>query len=325
MTAAAEAAPGRRRVATLGETMALMRSRDIGSLRHASDLALGIGGAESNVAIALSRLGLDVTWLGRVGDDPLGERVAREIRAEGVDVRAVVDAGAPTGLMLKERPRPTSTRVLYYRAGSAGSRLSPADVPAGWIEEADLLHLTGITALLSESARETLSVAIDRARAAGVTVSFDINYRSSLADAALAGPWLRRLAERADVVFGGAEEFELLHPGADAVAACERLLEHRPAEVVLKRGADGATTVLATGSVEAPGLVVDVVDTVGAGDAFVAGYLSALLEGEDVTERLRRGNVCGAMLCLSPGDWESSPTRREVERFTAREGDPVVR
>ncbi|WP_431245580.1 sugar kinase [Leifsonia xyli] len=317
--------PGRPRVATLGETMALVRSRDIGSFRHASDLALGIGGAESNVAIALSRLGLDVTWLGRVGDDSLGELVAREIRAEGVDARAVVDAGAPTGLMLKERPRPTSTRVLYYRAGSAGSRLSPADLPAGWIEHVDLLHLTGITALISESARDTLSVAIDRARAAGVIVTFDINYRSSLAAPAVAGPWLRELAERADIVFGGPEEFELLYPGTDAAAACERLLEHRPAEVVLKRGAGGATTVLATGPVDAPGFVVEVVDTVGAGDAFVAGYLSGVLDGSDVEARLHRANVCGAMLCMTPGDWESSPTLREVERFIVSDGDPVLR
>ncbi|MDN4616334.1 sugar kinase [Leifsonia sp. F6_8S_P_1B] len=317
--------PARRRVATLGETMALARSRDIGSLRHASDLVLGIGGAESNVAIALSRLGLDAAWLGRVGDDPLGERVVREVRAEGVDVLAIVDSGAPTGLMLKERPRPSSMRVLYYRAGSAGSRLSPADVPDGWIERADLLHLTGITALLSESAREALSVAIERARSAGATVAFDINYRSSLAAPALAGPWLRDLAERADVVFGGPEEFELLYPGTDGVAACERLLRSGPTEAVLKRGADGATTVLRTGAVASPGFVVDVVDTVGAGDAFVAGYLSALLEGADVEARLHRANVCGAMLCMTPGDWESSPTLREVEQFTASAGDPVLR
>lgn len=315
---------GRRRVVTLGETMALVRGRGIGSLRHASDLALGIGGAESNVAIALSRLGLDASWLGRVGDDSLGERVVREIRAEGVDAQAVVDPAAPTGLMLKERPRPTATRVVYYRTGSAGSRLLPDDVPADWIERADLLHLTGITALISDSARETLSVAVDRARAAGVTVSFDINYRSTLAAPAVAGPWLRELAERADIVFGGPEEFELLYPGT-AAAACRRLLAHRPSEVVLKRGADGATAVLETDTIEAPAFVVEVVDTVGAGDAFVAGYLSGLLDGSGVAERLHRANVCGAMLCMTPGDWESSPTLREVAQFAARSGDPVER
>ncbi|MFH8252687.1 sugar kinase [Microbacterium sp. B2969] len=315
----------RGRVATLGETMALVRSRDIGSLRHASDLALGIGGAESNVAIALSRLGVAASWLGRVGDDSLGERVLREIRAEGVEVCGIVDAGAPTGLMLKERPRATSTRVLYYRAGSAGSRLSPADLPGGWIEGVDLLHLTGITALLSESARECLSSAIDRARAAGVVVTFDINYRSSLADAATARPWLRDLAERADIVFGGPEEFELLYPGTDAAAACDRLLQQGPSEVVLKRGADGATTFLPTGAAPSPGFAVDVVDTVGAGDAFVAGYLSGVLDGSDAESRLRRANICGAMLCMTPGDWESSPTLREVDRFSIAEGDPVLR
>ncbi|WP_133544660.1 sugar kinase [Microbacterium sp. BK668] len=313
------------RAVTLGETMALVRTRELGSLRHATDLALGIGGAESNVAIGLSRLGVDVGWLGRIGDDPLGERVRREIRAEGVEVLAVVDGEAPTGLMLKERPRATSTRVLYYRAGSAGSRLSPADVPHGWIEGADLLHLTGITALLSASARECLSAAIDRARQAGVRVTFDINYRSALADAGTAGPWLRELAERADIVFGGPEELELLHPGTDAAAACRRLLERGVGEVVLKRGADGATAYLPSGGVDSPGFQIDVVDTVGAGDAFVAGYLSGVLDGSDVAARLHRANVCGAMLCMTPGDWESSPTLREVEAFTATGGDPVSR
>jgi 2-dehydro-3-deoxygluconokinase len=141
------------RIATIGETMVLMRARDIGSLRHVSEMVLGVGGAESNVAIGLRRLGIDVAWLGRVGDDPLGERVTREIRAEGVDVRGVIDTQAPTGLMLKERPSPSSTAVFYYRTGAAGSRLQPDDIPPGWMEDVEVVHVTGITALLSDSAR----------------------------------------------------------------------------------------------------------------------------------------------------------------------------
>ena len=117
-------------VVTLGETMALVRTTEIGSLRHANSLAFGIGGAESNVAIGLVRLGIPTSWLGRVGDDSLGERVAREIRGDGVDVRAIVDPDAATGLMVKERPSAASTAVHYYRAGSAGSRLRPEDLPA---------------------------------------------------------------------------------------------------------------------------------------------------------------------------------------------------
>jgi 2-dehydro-3-deoxygluconokinase len=312
-------------VVTLGETMALVRTTEIGSLRHASQLALGIGGAESNVAIGMQRLGVRSSWLGRVGDDPLGERVIRELRAEGVDVRGIVDAGAPTGLMVKERPSAASTAVHYYRAGSAGSRLDAGDLPEDWVERAGLLHVTGITALISASARAALEAAVDRAKAAGVTVSFDVNYRSALAGATTAGPLLRSIAERADLVFGGAEELALLFPGADAETAAHSLLAAGVRQVVCKLGADGARVFLADGEVEASGFVIEPVDTVGAGDAFVAGYLSALLGGLAVPDALVRANACGAMACLTPGDWEAAPSLRDVERFLGFGADPVQR
>ncbi|WP_081318387.1 sugar kinase [Microbacterium testaceum] len=308
------------RVVTLGETMALARTTEIGSLRHASTLALGIGGAESNVAVGLQRLGIDAAWLGRVGDDPLGERIARELRGEGLDVLALVDAGAPTGLMIKERPSAASTAVHYYRRGSAGSRLAPDDLPAGWIEGADLLHVTGITPLLSDTARSTVLAAVERARAARIPVSFDINYRSALAAREVAGPLLREIAERATLVFGGVEELDLLGP--DAMAS---LLAAGVAQVVVKRGPEGAAVFTTDGLTEALGFVIEPLDTVGAGDAFVAGYLSAWLEDSPTEDALVRGNACGAMACLVPGDWEAAATRRDLERFLAGGGDPVRR
>ncbi|WZH37826.1 MAG: sugar kinase [Microbacterium enclense] len=308
------------RVVTLGETMALARTTEIGSLRHAAGLALGIGGAESNVAVGLQRLGVDTSWLGRVGDDPLGERIARELRGEGLDVRAVVDGGAPTGLMIKERPSAASTAVHYYRRGSAGSRLVADDVPAGWIEDAALLHVTGITPLLSDSARETVLAVVERARAADVPVSFDINYRSALAAPEVAGPVLREIAERATLVFGGVEELDLLGP--DAAAA---LLAAGVAQVIVKRGPAGAAVFSLADVTEAPGFVIEPLDTVGAGDAFVAGYLSAWLDDLSAGDALVRGNACGAMACLVPGDWEAAPSRRDLERFLTGGGDPVRR
>ncbi|WP_341946905.1 sugar kinase [Microbacterium sp. LWH11-1.2] len=312
-------------VVTLGETMALVRATEIGSLRHAHGLALGIGGAETNVAIGLSRLGVAVSWLGRVGDDSLGERVAREIRAEGVDVRVVVDADAPTGLMVKERPSASSTAVHYYRAGSAGSRVSGSDLPDGWIERAALLHVTGITPLLSSTAQDAVLTAVARARSVGVPVSFDINYRSALAPAAVAGPILREIAERADIVFGGEDEFSILYPDAAPPEAAALLRDAGCTTVVLKRGPAGATAFVRDAAFEAPGFTIDAIDTVGAGDAFVSGYLSALLEGLDVDAALHRANACGAMACLTAGDWEAAPTRRDLERFLDGDADPVRR
>lgn len=312
-------------VVTLGETMALVRTTELGSLRHADSLAFGIGGAESNVAIGLARLGVDTSWLGRVGDDSLGERVIREIRGEAVDVRAIVDADAATGLMVKERPSAASTAVHYYRAGSAGSRLRPADLPEGWVEGASLLHVTGITPLLSESARMTVHAAIDRARAAGTTVSFDINYRSALASPATAGPVLREIAERADLVFGGDEEFGILYPDLSSADAAAQLRDAGGATIILKQGPEGATVFGADGASATAGFAIVPVDTVGAGDAFVAGYLSGMLSGLDVEATLRRANACGAMACLVPGDWEAAPTLRDLDRFLTGDSDPVRR
>lgn len=307
---------------TLGETLGLVAT---GPLRHATTATIGIGGAESNVAIGLSRLGVAVSWLGRVGDDSLGARIVREIRGEVVDVQAVVDAGAATGLMVKERPSAASTAVHYYRAGSAGSRLRPVDLPEGWVESAALLHVTGITPLLSESAREAVHAAIDRARAADVRVSFDVNYRSKLASPEVAGPILRAIAEKADVVFGGEEEFAILFPDATAAEAAARLRDAGCATTVVKLGPDGAAVVTADEVVEADGFRIDPLDTVGAGDAFVAGYLSGLLDGLATAETLRRANACGALACLVPGDWEAAPARRDLERFLAGGADDPVR
>ncbi|MGN7948942.1 sugar kinase [Microbacterium sp. 22215] len=312
-------------VVTLGETMALVRTTEIGSLRHANAMAFGIGGAESNVAIGLARLGVAVSWLGRVGDDSLGERVAREIRGDGVHVHAVIDAEARTGLMVKERPSASSTAVHYYRAGSAGSRLRPEDLPDGWIERASLLHITGITPLLSDTARDAVHAAIDRARASGAIVTFDINYRSALASPEAAGPVLRELAERSDIVFGGEEEFAILYPETSVAVAAARLRDAGCATTVVKLGPAGAAVITADTLVEAGGFTIEPVDTVGAGDAFVSGYLSAFLEGLDVDATLHRANACGAMACLVPGDWEAAPTRRELERFADRDSDPVRR
>ena len=152
------------RIVTFGETMALLRPEETGSLADVDRLSIGIGGAESNVAIGLARLGAKVAWLGRIGADGLGDRVVRELRGEGVEVVAVVDEVAPTGLMIKERLATDTTRpVIYYRTGSAGSRITVDDLPALGIAEAALLHVTGITPALSESARDAALAAIGAA------------------------------------------------------------------------------------------------------------------------------------------------------------------
>ncbi|MFC7376762.1 sugar kinase [Brachybacterium sp. GCM10030268] len=319
-------------VVTLGETMALMRSAAVGSLAHLSSVDIALGGAESNLAIGLRRLGVPSAWVSRVGDDPLGTRVIREVRGEGVEVHCGIDPERPTGLMVKSRPSATTTRVDYYRAGSAASAIRPEDLPAGLIEHARLLHLSGITPLLSETAHATNVAAVQRAVAAGVTVSLDVNYRSRLGSRERLGELLGDILEHVDILFGGPEELSILAPDVaedDHRGLLRALSAGSRREVVVKLGADGAAALAggdATEIAEAPGHEVDVVDTVGAGDAFVAGYLSARLEGLDVPARLTRANACGALACTTPGDWEGSPRLRDLGTLLAGSGaDPVSR
>lgn len=324
-------------VLTLGETMGLISGAQTGSFAHVSQANIGIGGAESNVAVGLIRLGVPVSWAGRVGDDSLGNRVVREIRGEGVDVRATQDPEAPTGLMLKELRGRGTSRVTYYRSDSAGSRLSPADIAAEVVENAALVHLTGITPLLSESARATCMSVIKRAHDAGVRVSLDINYRSSLAQAATAIEVIGEVCEYADLVFGSPDEIALLSPckaetlitADDAAEGIVNLVRSFDPdgrrEVVVKRGASGATTIRGTASLTATGHAVEVVDTVGAGDAFVAGYLSGDVQGWPIEQKLARANACGSLMCTIPGDWEASPTPAEIDDFFDSGADPVSR
>ena len=226
-------------VVTLGETMGLVRTTAIGSLEHVSDLALHVGGAESNVAIGVVRMGGRATWIGRVGDDSLGRRVLRELRGEQVDVAATVDDSARTGLMLKETPTAGTTRVLYYRAASAGSRLSPGDLDADTIRTADLLHVTGITLALSESAAAAVHDAVGIARSAGVPVSFDVNHRASLWADRDAADAYREIARQADIVFAGDGEAELLVGPGEPEDLAAALAALGPTQAVVKLGERG--------------------------------------------------------------------------------------
>lgn len=312
-------------VVTLGETMVQLRTAQVGSLAHIPELAIGIGGAESNVAIGLQRLGVPTTWLGRVGEDDLGRRIVRELRAEGVRTLAVVDPDAPTGLMLKSRPTSVTTAVDYYRAGSAGSRLEVADLPADLFSGAGILHVTGITAAISASARAALHAAVDRAREAGLRVSFDVNHRSRLLDDDAAADAYRAIAGHADIVFGGPEELGLLTGTGSATSYDAARVLGEGCEVVLKDGERGAASTIGGDTIAVDAHSVAVVDTVGAGDAFVAGYLSAVVEGLTPIERLRRGSICGAIACMSPGDWEGAPFRADLDGALGHAGDPVRR
>lgn len=303
---------------TFGESMALFLPAAGRGIERAASLAKGFGGAESNVAIGLARLGHSVGWFGKLGADPLGDFILKSIRGEGVDVsRAIQSADGPTGLMLRETVRGRSS-VYYYRKGSAMSRMTPAELDPAYIAGAKWLHVTGITPALGVSCRQTAAEAVRIAKENGVKVCFDPNLRLKLWSVEEAREALLPLAEQADYFLPGLDELKLLLD-TDDLGEILAYLKGLRAVTVLK-GVSGENWLIDGGDVvKVPFVKAErVVDTVGAGDAFCAGFLSGVMSGEPLADAVRLGNLLGALAVQTEGDWEGLPTRDEVDEALGR-------
>ncbi|MEU1790105.1 sugar kinase [Streptomyces sparsogenes] len=315
-------------VVTCGEAMLLLLAEPGVPLERAAHFRRSVAGAESNVAMGLARLGHRARWLGRVGADPAGRAVLRELRAEGVDVaHAGVDEQAPTGLLLRDSHPHRAIDVQYYRSGSAGSRLAPEHIPAEAVAGARLVHISGITPMLSPTAAAATDRLIELARAAGAEVSFDPNVRRKLGGAAQWARTAGRLLREADLVLAGEDELELLTARSADEAAAE-LLDGRAHSVVIKRADRSATALTAGGRWDQPPYPVPVTDPVGAGDAFAAGYLSARLRGLSESRALAEAACVAALVVQSATDTDGLPSADGRERALAafEDGaDPVHR
>jgi 2-dehydro-3-deoxygluconokinase len=299
-------------VTTLGEALVVMDPLSEGPLRHVTRFEKHYGGAELNVAVGLSRLGHRVGWFGSLGDDEFGREILAFARGEGVDVsRATGDPDAPTGLYFKERRALGLLRVYYYRAGSAASRMSFEDLDLDYLLSSSFLHLTGITAALSESCHDLVERLILSANERNVSVSFDANVRWNLFDGRSPRETLKPLVDRADLLFCSEEEAELLLGGSDRESIQQAHQEMQAKTIVVHR-ADGAFAVEDDGLSEKEAYSVEVVDTVGAGDAFVAGFLSGRLRGWNTEDCLGMANACGACAVTVAGDVKGLPMGDEA-------------
>ncbi|WCK56569.1 sugar kinase [Aneurinibacillus sp. Ricciae_BoGa-3] len=305
-------------VVTLGETMVLLTPNTNGLMRYAQQFGRKFGGAESNVCIGLARLGHAASWVSRVGDDEFGRAMVSFIRGEGVDVSQVkTDPSAPTGLYFKEIRRENDVRVYYYRSSSAASCLHKDDISEDYIKQAKFLHVTGITPALSDSCFEAIFYAIEVARQHKVKIVFDPNLRKKLWSEEKARETLLAIASKADIVLPGVEEGEFMFGETQPDVIGKRFLELGAQLVVLKVGAKGSIAYTHEKKTEVPGFKVDqVIDPVGAGDAFAAGFLSGQLDGLSLEGSLQRGNALGAMATMTYGDVEGLPDRQDLKGFT---------
>ena len=303
-------------VVTLGEAMLMLVAEEPGPLERVQRFSKRTAGAETNVAIGLARLGLKVGWQSRLGADSMARYLLAAIGGEGVDCsRVVCDADQRTGMLFKGRVDDGSDPPIeYHRRGSAASHLGPDEIDEAWIAGARHLHVSGVFPALSPSTLAATRRALALARQHGRTISFDPNLRPALWPSRQAmRETLNSLAEGCDWVLPGQSEGELLtgHAGPEAIAAFYR--ERGARLVVVKLGSAGAYFSSEQGSGHVPAFpVAQVVDTVGAGDGFAVGVISALLEGSSVPGAVRRGAWIGARAVQVRGDTEGLPTRAEL-------------
>jgi 2-dehydro-3-deoxygluconokinase len=313
-------------VVTFGECLVAFVASTPGPLAEATTFERHVAGAEANVAVGLARLGHGVAYIGNVGSDGFGTVIVRALRGEGVDIShlTVVDERR-TGVMFRERRSLGAMDVVYHRAGSAGSMVSVDDVERAdddGMFAARWLHLTGITPALSDSARAATTRARDLARDAGATISLDVNLRRRLWSEDEAAAVLRDLATGVDVVLGSPDELALI-AGVDGDAPVEEVVNAAvqlgPSSVVAKLGSEGALGFESGGKavLESGFGVSTVIDPVGAGDAFCAGFIAGRLDGVDLATALRMGNACGALAVAVSGDQAGLPDRAELARLLA--------
>ncbi|WP_337370381.1 sugar kinase [Megasphaera sp.] len=301
-----------------GEPMGLLIAQSEGSLDSVSGYDLAVAGAEFNVAVGVSRLGHRVTYMTKLGKDPFGQRIIHVLNENKIGNEFVAWSDTKkTGFMLKSRVSQGDPDIFYFRAGSAASTLSVEDVEKIRFDEYSHIHLTGILPALSESTRAAVNLMFDKARQAGLLITFDPNLRPQLwpsQDVMIQS--INDMASKADIVLPGTAEGKILM-GSDDPKKINAFYRNLGAKAVItKVGSQGAYVTTATEEYLVPGFKVDkVVDTVGAGDGFAAGVITALMEGLPLKEAVRRGNAIGAIQVTSRGDNEGLPYPDQLKAF----------
>ncbi|WP_320130233.1 sugar kinase [uncultured Sphaerochaeta sp.] len=303
---------------TIGETMVAFIPETNTRLRYVSKFGKAIAGAESNVAVGLSKLGHTSGWISKLGEDEFGEFIIRELRGEGVDTSRVLHTTEyPTGIMFKQFSADKESSVYYYRKGSAASTLCPQDLDEEYIKQAKILLVSGITPALGESCRKTLVRAIEIVHEQGGLVCFDPNIRRKLWSEEQAKETLQPFLDVSDIVLLGEDEAEILLNETMPEKIIEALRKHNVRWIAVKMGNKGAYVADSKHECFTPIYPMKVVDSIGAGDAFNAGFLAGLLENRPIAECGKMASIMGAFAVSAPGDVEGIPNRKTFNQILA--------
>ena len=302
---------------TFGEPMVMFVAQQEGNLAEQKYFKKFMAGAEVNVAIGMSRLGYDTYFASRVGFDSFGQFIINTLQTENIKTgHIIVDKNWPTGFQVKSRVSIGDPDVEYYRQYSAFCQQSEQDIDDNWIKNGDHIHITGIPFALSENTRRYSLAIMKKARKNGTPISFDPNLRPVL--------WnskeemchtVNQAAMFADYVLPSIDEGIVLTGETEMSKIADFYLKNGVKCVVIKLGSKGAYYREKDGN---EGVIrgvkdIPVIDTVGAGDGFDVGVISALLEGSSIEEALQRGNTIGALVIQSFGDNEGLPFRQNLE------------
>lgn len=304
-------------VITIGETMACFVPAKPGLIRYAKSFSVCAAGAESNVAVGLCKLGHTAGWWSILGKDELGDMVLNSIRAEGVDTSRVrFDREHPTAMMLKQTKTNGETAIFYYRSNSAASKMCPEELDTSYIKSAKILHLTGITPVLSISSMEMAKEAMRIAKRERVAVSFDPNIRKKLWKTMDYRDEIREMALGSDIVLMGEEEAEILFGTGDTGRVFDTLFSGGNVRFAgIKYGSRGATVATAKEQISVPPYPCVPVDPTGAGDGFHAAFLAGILEGKPLEVCGAMAGIAGALATESEADTEGYPTRERMDEI----------
>ena len=299
---------------TFGETMAVFVPESIGSLRYSKTFSLEMAGAESNTAIGIAKLGHTSGWISALGCDELGDYVISAIRAEGVDTSCVLrDEKHRTGLMIKQFSA-DETEVFYYRDKSAASFFGAENISYEYLKNTKIIHLTGITPVLSENCMDTVATIADFAKKYNILLSFDVNIRKKLWKGKDYSEMISKLLFTSDIALLGLDEAELLLKIKNPEEIIRCLLSQGVKMIALKDGANGAIVANKDSCFKISPQRCKPIDPIGAGDGFNAGFLAGVLEKRDLKTCGTMGAIAGAMATETKGDVTGYPSKKRMEQ-----------
>jgi 2-dehydro-3-deoxygluconokinase len=302
-------------VITFGEPLFMFYANETGKLEDVSTWSSALAGAETNVATGLSRLGHKTGFVTKLGNDSFGRFIKKTMEQENIDTSNIkVTNEQSTGMYLKGKADVGDPNIEYFREDSAASQMNLNDFDESYFEKAKLLHFTSIFAGLSESNLEFSFHVTKRMREMGKLVTFDPNIRLDLWDKDFMIKTINQFAENADIITPGYSEAQLL-TGYESREDIAKFYLNKGVKLVVLTEAEGAFYATNTESEFIPGYQVKVVDTVGAGDAFTVGLISAILEGLSIKEAVLRGNATGGRQVTFKGDNDGLPSREELKQF----------